>query len=46
MAQYLTTEKDKRLFRVTHKNRYFENEPVDLEAILFNPSYEKLIFRM
>jgi hypothetical protein len=42
MAQYLTTEKDKRLFRVTHKNRYFENEPVDLEAILFNPSYEKI----
>ena len=40
IAQYLSTKDDKSFFRIHVKNKIFENEPVVVEAELFNASYE------
>jgi hypothetical protein len=38
--QYLSVKVDKSLFRVTTKSNYYENEPVEFEAEVYNESYE------
>ncbi len=40
MAQYLSVKEDKSFFRIHVKNKIFENEPVEIEAEVFNASYE------
>ncbi|HNY03322.1 MAG TPA: hypothetical protein PKG48_12070 [Bacteroidales bacterium] len=40
MARYLATREDKSFFRIRVGNRIAESEPVEMEAELFNPSYE------
>ncbi len=40
MAQYLSTKEDKSFFRVHIENKVYENEPVGIEAELYNASYE------
>ncbi|MDP1621669.1 MAG: hypothetical protein Q8M08_04940 [Bacteroidales bacterium] len=40
IAQYLSTKDDKSFFRIHLNNRISENEPVELEAEVFNASYE------
>ena len=40
IAQYLSTKEDKSFFRIHAKNRTVENEQVEMEAELFNASYE------
>lgn len=38
--QYLSVKVDKSQFRVTTKSNYYENEPVEFEAEVYNESYE------
>lgn len=38
--QYLSVKVDKSLFRVVTKSNYFENQPVEFEAEVYNESYE------
>lgn len=38
--QYLSVKVDKSLFRVTTKSNYYENEPIEFEAEVYNESYE------
>ncbi len=40
IAQYLTTKDDKSFFRVHLNSRISENHPVDMDAEVFNASYE------
>ena len=40
IAQYLSTNDDKSFFRVHVNSRISENEPVEMEAEVFNASYE------
>jgi hypothetical protein len=40
IVQYLATKEDKSFFRVRVSNRFYENEPVEFEAELYNASYE------
>lgn len=40
IAQYLSTKDDKSFFRIHLNNRISENEPVEIEAEVFNASYE------
>lgn len=40
IAQYLSTKEDKSFFRVHLNSRISENEPVEIEAEVFNASYE------
>ena len=40
MVQYLSVKVDKSLFRVKCKNSFYDNEPVEMEAELYNESYE------
>ena len=40
IIQYLSVREDKRYFRIISKNRFFENEPVMLNAEVYNKSYE------
>ncbi len=40
IAQYLSTKEDKSFFRIHLNNRISENEPVEIEAEVFNASYE------
>jgi len=40
IAQYLSTREDKSFFRLHLKNRFSENEPIEIEAEVFNASYE------
>ena len=42
IAMYLSTKDDKSFFRIHVKNRFSENEPVEMEAEVFNPSYERI----
>lgn len=39
-VQYLSVKVDKSFFRVSGKNNFFENEVVELEAEVYNESYE------
>jgi hypothetical protein len=39
-VQYLSAKADKSFFRVNSKNNFFENEPVEFEAEVYNESYE------
>ncbi len=39
-VQYLSVKTDKSLFRVITKNNFLENEPIELEAEVYNESYE------
>ncbi|MGQ0828562.1 MAG: hypothetical protein ACT4ON_09225 [Bacteroidota bacterium] len=39
-VQYLSVKVDKSFFRVLGKNNFFENEPIELEAEVYNESYE------
>lgn len=39
-VQYLSAKVDKSLFRVISKNNFYENESVDLDAEVYNESYE------
>lgn len=39
-VQYLALKEDKSLFRVTVNSQFFENEPVFLDAELYNESYD------
>jgi hypothetical protein len=39
-VQYLTVKEDKSFFRIKCKDRYRENEPVEIEAEVYNESYE------
>lgn len=39
-VQYLSVREEKSFFHVTAKNNYLENEPVILEAEVYNQSYE------
>jgi len=39
-VQYLSAKTDKSFFRIKGKNNYPENEPVELEAEVYNESYE------
>jgi hypothetical protein len=43
MAIYLSTREDKSFLRIIVKNRFAENEPVEIEAEVFNKSYERVI---
>ncbi|MEI7895543.1 MAG: hypothetical protein WCJ26_00810 [bacterium] len=40
IAQYLTTRDDKSFFRLRLNSRFSENEPVEIDAEVFNASYE------
>ena len=40
IAQYLSVKEDKSFFRVRYKNKIYENDPLEMEAELFNASYE------
>jgi len=40
IAQYLSTKEDKSFFRIRIDNKILENEPVEIEAELYNASYE------
>jgi hypothetical protein len=40
MVQYLSVKADKNRFRITGKNDFLENEPVILDAEVYNESYE------
>ncbi|MFA6923819.1 MAG: hypothetical protein WC223_06135 [Bacteroidales bacterium] len=40
IVQYLSVKADKRYFRIISKNIYFENEPVTIDAEVYNESYE------
>lgn len=40
MVQFLSVKVDKDFFRVKHKNSFYENEPVEFDAELYNESYE------
>ena len=40
IIQYLSVRDDKRYFRIISKNRFIENEPVTLNAEVYNKSYE------
>jgi VCBS repeat-containing protein len=40
IAQYLSTREDKSFFRIRVNGSIFENEPVEMEAELYNASYE------
>ena len=40
MVQYLSIKVDKSLFRIISKNNYYENEPVEFDAEVYNDSYE------
>lgn len=39
-VQFLSIKVDKSLFRVKSKNNFYENENIEFEAELYNPSYE------
>lgn len=39
-VQYLSVREDKSFFRVSGKNNFLENEPVQLDAEVYNESYE------
>jgi hypothetical protein len=39
-VQYLSVKVDKSFFRISGKNNFLENEPVELEAEVYNQSYE------
>lgn len=39
-VQYLSVKKDKSFFRITGKNNFMENEAIELEAEVYNESYE------
>jgi len=39
-AQYLSTKDDKSFFRIDFKNKITENEPVEMNASLYNATYE------
>jgi hypothetical protein len=39
-VQYLSVKVDKSFFKVLGKNNFFENEPIELEAEVYNESYE------
>ncbi len=39
-VQYLSVKVDKSFFRITTKNNFFENEPIEMEAEVYNESYE------
>lgn len=39
-VQFLSVREDKSYFRVTAKNNFLENEPVQLDAEVYNESYE------
>ncbi len=41
-VQYLAVKEDKSFFRVQVKNQYWENEPVIIDAELYNESYEQV----
>lgn len=41
-VQYLSVKKDKSFFRVTGKNNFMENEAIELDAEVYNESYELL----
>lgn len=40
MAQYLSIIEDKSFFRLKVRHEFFENESVEMDAEVFNPSYE------
>lgn len=40
IAQYLAIVEDKSFFQLKTRPEFYENEPVEMEAELFNPSYE------
>ncbi len=40
IAQYLSTKDDKSFFRIHMNNRISENQPVEMDAEVFNASYE------
>ena len=40
IIQYLSVKADKSFFRINGKNHFFENEPIELEAEVYNQSYE------
>jgi hypothetical protein len=40
IAQYLSTKDDKSFFRIHHNSRISENEPIEIDAEVFNASYE------
>jgi len=42
MAQYLSTRDDKTFFRIHAKSKLSENEPVEIEAEVFNATYEMI----
>lgn len=39
-VQYLSVKVDKSFFKILGKNNFFENEPIELEAEVYNESYE------
>jgi len=40
IAQFLTVKADRSFFRINGKNHFFETEPIELEAEVYNQSYE------
>jgi hypothetical protein len=40
MVQFLSVKVDKDFFRIKNKNSFYENEPVEFDAELYNESYE------
>lgn len=42
IAQYLTSRKDQRRFRVNHPKKFDENEHIILDAELYNESYQQI----
>ncbi len=42
IAMYLATKDDKSFFRIHVKNKFSENEPIEMEAEVFNPSYQRI----
>jgi hypothetical protein len=40
IVQYLAAKEDKSFFRVTNKNKFSENEPIEMSAELYNESYD------
>jgi len=42
IIQYLSVHPDRDFFRIRHKSQFPENETVEFEAELYNPSYERI----
>jgi hypothetical protein len=43
IIQYLSVKTDKRLFRINYQNTYKEGDDIEMDAVLYNDSYEPIV---